>query len=73
MSSKITENSKTYKVGYQYSKRTYRTEVLVPKIMLTGKWIEALGINIGDAILVEQSKNSILIKKIGWNSLVSYI
>lgn len=52
---------KKFKVQYR-SRATSRNYVCVPMIQITGKWLEALGYEIGDTIFMEYDETGIHIR-----------
>ena len=46
---------------YQGSQRNYKS---VPKIILSGQWLEAIGFSIGNQIEVEYSDDKIIVTKV---------
>lgn len=61
MSNKITK--KRNKVSSSYQRRSLSKDVFVPKIILQGLWLRKIGIDIGDHVNIEFTKNQIIITK----------
>lgn len=55
----MTDKNRKLKV---YSRHRSKEIKLVPEIRLTGKWIEALGFQIGDAVQIIPGEKSLTIK-----------
>lgn len=58
------------KVYYQYSPRAHNHWVQVPRIHLSGKWLERVEFYIGNTLSVYARKDLLIIKKGGAKTIV---
>ena len=56
------EGKKYIKIGRVYRRRKWDT-IVVPELRLNGIWLEELGFNIGDKVVIKQNYKSIVISK----------
>jgi len=54
--------TKTIKVNRRYRKLVY-SSYFIPEIRLSGKWLEEIGINIGDLVSINIEENKLSITK----------
>ena len=56
--------SRKLKIYQKHQPRDWNKYAIVPEIRLAGKWLKALGFEIGKGIEVKQQKNKLTIKLI---------
>lgn len=54
------KNLRKLKIHSKYQKRTYK-DITIPEIRLEGKWLEKLGFEKNQTIIVEEMKNKLII------------
>lgn len=57
----LDQNGRQLKVYSKYFLRSDRRGVIFPEIRLCGKWLRDLGFDFGQAVIVKQEKNKIII------------
>ena len=56
------KNFRKLKIHAKFQTRTYNN-ITVPSIKLEGKWLEKLGFQKGQIVIVEQKKNRLIISR----------
>lgn len=55
--------SRTLKISSQFVKNLWSKPTIKPKLILSGKWMQEAGFEIGEEVKIEVSKNLLIIHK----------
>ncbi|MFA9191144.1 SymE family type I addiction module toxin [Flavobacterium sp. FZUC8N2.13] len=55
--------SRTLKISSQFVKNLWKKPTVKPKIILSGKWMQEAGFEIGENVTISVSKNLLIISK----------
>jgi hypothetical protein len=58
----MSKNLRKLKLQKEFSQRNYRQYRIVPRLKLSGIWLEKIGFNIGDTVQVIVKKTELIIK-----------